>query len=62
MLDASGLLNGRAHFLHWGVVQLSLTNLIVIVLMILVFAVAVLVRLPGHDSGKSGRGGSDDQR
>lgn len=46
---SSGLLGGHAHFLHWGVVQISLANLIVIVLMMLVFGVALFVQFPHHD-------------
>ena len=43
---AGGLLGGHAYFVHWGVVQISLANLIVIVLMVLLFALAVLVQFP----------------
>jgi hypothetical protein len=46
MSSAAGLLGGHAHFLHWGVIQISLANLIVIVLMLVVFAAAVLVPFP----------------
>jgi hypothetical protein len=35
-------------YLHWGVIQISLANLIVIALMILVFAIAVLAPFPGR--------------
>ncbi len=50
MTSAAGLLGGHAHFVHWGVVQISLANLIVIVLMLLVFALAILVPFPHvHD-------------
>ena len=31
MISATGLLGGHAYFLHWGVIQISLANLIVIV-------------------------------
>ncbi len=51
MNDATGLLGGHAYFLHWGVIQLSLANLIVIVLMLVAFALAVVVQFPharGH--------------
>lgn len=60
MSSASGLLGGHAHFLHWGVVQISLANLIVILLMLLVFALAVLFRMPhssddtGNEQGRQG--------
>lgn len=34
-------------YLHWGVIQISLTNLLVIVAMIVVFVAALLLRMPG---------------
>jgi hypothetical protein len=40
-------LNKRPYYIHWGVIQLSLANAIVILLMVVVFAIAVIVRLPG---------------
>ncbi len=46
MSSATGLLGGHAHFLHWGVIQISLANLVVIVLMLVVFALAVVIRMP----------------
>jgi hypothetical protein len=46
MTAEHALLGGHAHFLHWGVVQISLANLIVIVLMIVVFALAVAIPFP----------------
>jgi uncharacterized membrane protein len=44
--SAAGLLGGHAYFLHWGVVQISLANLIVIVLMVLIFVLAVVLQFP----------------
>jgi hypothetical protein len=35
-------------YLHWGVIQISLANLIVILLMVLVFVVALLAPFPGR--------------
>lgn len=35
-------------YLHWGVIQISLANLIVIVAMLLVFVVALLAPFPGR--------------
>lgn len=56
MISATGLLGGRAHFLHWGVVQISLANLVVILLMLLVFTLAVLVPFPhAHEDADPGR-------
>ena len=39
-------LNGPGHYVHWGVVQVSVANLIVIGLMLLVFALAVVLPFP----------------
>lgn len=42
-------------FIHWGVVQISLGNLLVIALMLVVFALAVILPFP---AGR-GRDGDD---
>lgn len=34
-------------FLHWGVIQISVANLLVIILMVVVFALALLLPFPG---------------
>jgi hypothetical protein len=39
-------LNHPGHYLHWGFIQLSLANLVVIAAMLVVFAVALVLRLP----------------
>jgi hypothetical protein len=44
-------LNKPPYYIHWGVIQLSLANLIVIALMLVVFALALIVPFP------KGRGG-----
>jgi hypothetical protein len=58
MPSASGVLSRHAYFLHWGVIQISLTNFIIIVLMLVVFALALVLPFPqaksvqdeeGHD-------------
>jgi hypothetical protein len=53
-------LDHAGHYLHWGVVQISLANLIVILLMIAVFVVALLVPFPRareirHDATEAAR-------
>jgi hypothetical protein len=35
-------------YLHWGVIQISLANFIVIVLMLIVFGVALFAPFPGR--------------
>lgn len=59
MKTAAGLLGGHAHFLHWGVIQISLANLIVIVLMVIVFALAVLLQFRRADRRDDVREDSD---
>lgn len=44
---AHGLLSRHAYFLHWGVVQISLTNFIIIVLMLVIFTLALVLPFPG---------------
>jgi hypothetical protein len=43
-------LNHPGHYLHWGVIQISVANLVVIAAMVVVFAAAVLLPFP---KGKS---------
>ncbi|WP_035805736.1 hypothetical protein [Kitasatospora mediocidica] len=39
-------LDGTGRYVHWGVVQISVANLVVIALMVLVFVLAVLLPFP----------------
>ena len=39
-------LNGPGHYLHWGVVQISVANLVVIGVMVLVFVLALVPPFP----------------
>ena len=39
-------LNKHPYYIHWGVIQISLANTIVIALMVLVFVLAVFVPFP----------------
>jgi hypothetical protein len=41
-------LNGAGYYIHWGFIQLSLANLVVIILMVVVFVLALLVPFPGR--------------
>ena len=36
-------LNGPGHYLHWGFIQLSVANVLVIALMVVVFVAAILI-------------------
>ena len=44
-------LNGTGYYIHWGFFQISLANLIVILLMILVFVLALLLPFPRGRNG-----------
>ncbi|MDT7537482.1 MAG: hypothetical protein QOI82_1067 [Actinomycetota bacterium] len=45
-LTAAVDLNGPGHYLHWGVIQISLANLIVIAVMLALFVLALLLPFP----------------
>lgn len=39
-------LNGPGHYLNWGVVQISVANLVVIGVMVLIFVLALVLPFP----------------
>jgi len=41
-------LNHPAHTVHWHFFTMSVSNIVVIVVMLIVFAVAILAPFPGH--------------
>ena len=41
-------MNEPATYLHWGVIQISVGNLVVILLMVLVFVIALFAPFPGR--------------
>ena len=44
---ASVNLNHPSHYLHWGVIQISVANLVVIGVMVLLFVLALFLPFPG---------------
>jgi hypothetical protein len=46
LLGALVNLNGNGHYIHWGFIQLSYANFIVILLMIVVFVLAIVLPFP----------------
>jgi hypothetical protein len=46
LLGALINLNGSGHYIHWGFIQISVANLVVILLMVAVFVLAVLLPFP----------------
>jgi hypothetical protein len=47
MLGAVFNLNNPAHVVHWHFFEMSVSNLVVICLMLVVFALAILLPFPG---------------
>ncbi len=41
-------LNGNGRYIHWGFIQLSVANFVVIALMVVVFVLAILLPFPRH--------------
>ncbi len=41
-------MNHPGYYLHWGVIQISAANLIVIALMLVVFLIALFAPFPGR--------------
>jgi hypothetical protein len=39
-------LNGSGHYIHWGFIQISVANFVVILLMIAVFILAIVLPFP----------------
>ena len=39
-------LNGSGHYIHWGFIQMSVANFVVILLMIAIFILAIVLPFP----------------
>jgi ABC-type proline/glycine betaine transport system permease subunit len=48
MLAALINLGGTGHYIHWGFIQMSVANLVLILLMIVVFVLAIVLPFPRH--------------
>ncbi len=46
-------LNGHATYVHWHFIQLSVPNVVVLVLMVIVFFAAILLPFPKHGMGET---------
>ena len=51
LLGALINLGGTGRYVHWGFIQLSVANLVVILLMIVVFILAILLPFPRRKRG-----------
>jgi hypothetical protein len=52
-------LASAGRYIHWGVIQISVTNLVVILLMVALFVAALLIPFPG--SRRAEHRGHDDE-
>jgi len=52
MIAAIFNLNHPAHTVHWHFIDLSVSNIIVIAVMLVVFLVAILAPFPTHGDGR----------
>jgi hypothetical protein len=57
-VSSSVLASGAGTYVHWGVLQISVTNLLIIGVMLLLFVLAIVLPFPGN----RGRQGSERQR
>jgi hypothetical protein len=55
MLAAVFNLNSPATYIHWHFITLSVSNVIVIAVMFVVFFAAILLPFPGHREGAGPR-------
>lgn len=54
IMAISVMASGAGHYLHWGVISVSLTNLLIIVAMLVVFALALVIPFSSADEDDSG--------
>jgi hypothetical protein len=52
LLGALVNLNRSGHYIHWGFIQISVANFLVIVLMVVVFILAILLPFPRRKGGR----------
>ncbi len=45
-------LNHPGHYLHWGFIQISVANAVLILVMVLVFVAAILIPFRRHGGGE----------
>jgi ABC-type proline/glycine betaine transport system permease subunit len=50
LLAALVHLGGTGKYIHWGVVQISLANLIIIAVMLVMLVAAIVVPFPKHET------------
>ena len=59
---ATGVLSSGARYLHWGVVQISLTNFLIILGMVVLFVLALVLPFPHGKDDRAEVERSDDPK
>jgi hypothetical protein len=58
VMSALSIVTGApGKYIHWGVIQISVTNATIIAVMIVLFILALVVPFPTHDDEQSKRAG-----
>ena len=52
LLGALINLNGSGRYIHWGFIQISVANFVVIIVMVIVFVLAILLPFPRRKRGR----------
>lgn len=58
---ARAAIDAAPYYLHWGVIQISLANFLIIAAMIAVFVLALVLPFPGSRSDRTGEEHHDDR-
>ncbi len=51
LLGALVNLNGNGNYIHWGFIQISVANFVIILLMIAIFVLAIVLPFPRRKGG-----------
>lgn len=55
LLGALINLNGRQDYVHWGVIEITVANAVIIALMVVVFVAAIALPFPQHRRTRGSR-------
>ena len=62
MIPSHAVAASAVKYFHWGVIQVSLANLLIILAMIVVFVLALLLPFPGSHAKPVEKDPADDER
>jgi hypothetical protein len=62
MTPSHALAASAVKYVHWGVIQISLANLLIIIAMVVVFVLALLLPFPGSHADPAEKERVDDEQ